>query len=287
MLRSFYESSVMAMGVIELTEETTRFISANTVADQFFGLTPGKLEGMTDKELRAPPEMTAAWIERFRECRSTGRPIRFEYAAACSTSPTWVAATLSPMCTPGSDRVLCSFIVEDITDRKRAEQGLRLAKELAEAACRASDRFLAVLSHELRTPLTPVLIAVSSLLKSKPTPSLLPTLEMIHRNIELEARLIDDLLDLSRFSRGQLRLDLEVIDIHEAIGRAIEICRNETSCGRPGSRDRAGRPAAPRHRRPRADDAGRLEPDPQCRQVHPGRRKAHHPHVKLARAAGL
>ena len=63
---------------------------------------------------------------------------------------------------------LCSFIVEDITDRKRTEADLLDAKELAEAASRAKDRFLAVLSHELRTPLTPVLIAVASLLESKP-----------------------------------------------------------------------------------------------------------------------
>ena len=108
------------------------------------------------------------------------------------------------------------------------EKELREAKELAEAACQAKDRFIAVLSHELRTPLTPVLYAVSSMLESSPNSELRPTLEMIHRNIELEARLIDDLLSLSRLSRGRMRLDLEIIDIHEAIRRAIEICRDET-----------------------------------------------------------
>src|SRR5262249_36447236 len=187
-----------------------------------------ELEGKTARELDASPEMMAVWIDRFRECRSSGRPIRFEYQASCDASPEWVTATLSPMGTPGSVPALCSFIVEDISDRKRAEADLREAKELAEAACQAKDRFLAVLSHELRTPLTPVLFAVSSLLESKRNEALLPTLEMIHRNIELEARLIDDLLDLSRLSRGQLRLDLEVVDVHEAVRQAIEICRDET-----------------------------------------------------------
>ena len=67
-----------------------------------------------------------------------------------------------------------------------------------------------------------------SLLESKPEAPLLPTLEMIRRNIELEARLIDDLLDLSRIVRGRLRLDLEVVDIHKLIRRAMEICRDET-----------------------------------------------------------
>ena len=59
-------------------------------------------------------------------------------------------------------------------------------------------------------------------------PSILPTLEMIRRNIELEARLIDDLLDLTRIVRGRLRLEYEVVDIHQAIRRSMEICRDET-----------------------------------------------------------
>ncbi len=84
-----------------------------------------------------------------------------------------------------------------------------------------------MLSHELRTPLTPVLIAVTSLLESKPEAALLHALEMIRRNIELEARLIDDLLDLSRIARGRLRLELEVVDIHKLIRRAMEVCRDE------------------------------------------------------------
>ena len=169
-LHSFYESSAMAMGVIEQTEDDTRFISANALTDKFFGVATGKLEGRSAKELRAPAEMMAIWIERFRECRSTGQPVRFEFQASCPSSPNWVAATLSPMNTSGSDRTLCSFIVEDITDRKRAEEDLRDAKELAEAACQAKDRFIAVLSHELRTPLTPVLYGVSSLLEANPAP---------------------------------------------------------------------------------------------------------------------
>jgi PAS domain S-box-containing protein len=228
LLRSFYDSSVMALGVIELTDDDTRFISTNALTDQFFGLTPGTLEGRSAKELRTPPEMTSLWIEKFRECRTTGLPVRFEYQAPCSTSPNWVAATLSPMRRVGSDRALCSFIVEDITERKRADAELREARDVAEAACRAKDRFLAVLSHELRTPLTPVLFGVSSMLESNPGPELRPTLEMIRRNIELEARLIDDLLDLSRFSRGRMRLEFETIDIHDTIRRAIEICNDET-----------------------------------------------------------
>jgi PAS domain S-box-containing protein len=228
LLRSFYDSSVMALGVIELTDDDTRFISANALTDRFFGLRPGHLEGRSARELNAPPEMMTFWIEKFRRCRATGRPVRFEYQAQCPSGPTWLSATLSPMRRVGPERVLCSFIVEDITERKRSEKELRQAKETAEAACQARDRFLAVLSHELRTPLTPVLFSVSSMLESDPPAEIRPALEMIRRNIELEARLIDDLLDLSRFSRGRMRLEYETVDIHETIQRAIEICSDET-----------------------------------------------------------
>jgi two-component system CheB/CheR fusion protein len=228
MIHGFYDSSAMAMGIIELTEDDTRFISANAITDRFFGLNPGELEGKSAKELGAPLDRLAIWIEGFRACRATGRPVRFEYQSVWPTSPKWVAATLAAIDLPGSDRALCSFIVEDIADRKRTEEELLESKELSEAASRAKDRFLAVLSHELRTPLTPVLIAVSSMLESNPDPALLSALEMIRRNVELEARLIDDLLDVSRIVGGRLRLDLEVVDIHQAIRRAGEICRDET-----------------------------------------------------------
>jgi PAS domain S-box-containing protein len=231
-IRSFYRSSAMAMGIVELTEDDTRFVSANALTERFFGLEPGQVEGKSAREIGVPPDRLELWLERFRECRDTGRPVRFEYQSVYPslwpTSPPWVAATLSLLGPSGPGRTLCSFIVEDVTERKRGEVALCEAKEAAEAANLAKDRFLAVLSHELRTPLTPVLIAISMLLEENLDPSLLPTLEMIRRNIELESRLIDDLLDLSRITRGSLRLDLEVVDIHEVIGRSLEICRDET-----------------------------------------------------------
>jgi PAS domain S-box-containing protein len=120
-----------------------------------------------------------------------------------------------------------SIIARDVTERRRVEEELRAAKEVAEAADRAKDHFLSVLSHELRTPLTPVLFSVSAMLENGADPSVRPTLEMIRRNIELESRLIDDLLDVSRIARGDLHLDLKPVDVHEVIRRAVEICQSE------------------------------------------------------------
>ncbi len=121
--------------------------------------------------------------------------------------------------------VLC---FRDVAERRRAEIELTASKESADAANRAKDQFLAVLSHELRKPLTPVLVAVTGMLEQKTNPELQPTLEMIRRNVAMESRLIDDLLDVSGIVRGGLRLHMEVVDVHAVIQEAVEMCHAET-----------------------------------------------------------
>jgi nitrogen-specific signal transduction histidine kinase/CheY-like chemotaxis protein len=129
-------------------------------------------------------------------------------------------------------------VLRDITEHKRAEQeraGMvreQAARAEAEAANRAKDRFLATLSHELRTPLTPVLATVTALLAESSTPIMNRTiLDMIRRNIVLEARLIDDLLDVSRIGRGKLHLKRESVDAHELVDQVLAICRDELTKG--------------------------------------------------------
>jgi len=118
------------------------------------------------------------------------------------------------------------FNLSDITSLKAVEAELRRAKLEAEAASSAKDRFLATLSHEMRTPLTPVLAALSELeAKGDLPPRLAPTVEMIRRNVELEARLIDDVLDLARVARGLLELDRRAFDLRQIVEHATSICR--------------------------------------------------------------
>ncbi len=92
----------------------------------------------------------------------------------------------------------------------------------------AKDQFLAMLSHELRTPLTPVL-ATALELENEPDvrPDVRESLQMIRRNVELEARLIDDLLDLTRIDRGKVQLNFEIVDAHTLLQNALEICQPE------------------------------------------------------------
>jgi HAMP domain-containing protein/signal transduction histidine kinase/CheY-like chemotaxis protein len=90
----------------------------------------------------------------------------------------------------------------------------------------AKDQFLAMLSHELRTPLTPVLASAMALESEQGLPeNIHESLHMIRRNVELEARLIDDLLDLTRISRGKVQLNFEVVDAHTLLQNALEICQ--------------------------------------------------------------
>jgi PAS domain S-box-containing protein len=138
-------------------------------------------------------------------------------------------------------------LVQDITQRREAEEALRhrgaqleaanksaeRAKAEAEKANQAKDHFLAVLSHELRTPLTPVL-AAAQLLQRRPGlgADAVGPLEIIQRNVQLQARLIDDLLDLTRIARGKLELKRKPIDICTVIERAVEIAKPDIDARR-------------------------------------------------------
>lgn len=116
----------------------------------------------------------------------------------------------------------------DITERRAAAEELARAKEAAEAANRAKDNFLAALSHELRTPLTPVLMAAEDLCGDPALPKTVhETLCMMRRNITLEARLIDDLLDLTRIARGKFALRLQRGGAHALMDLALEIVQED------------------------------------------------------------
>ena len=121
----------------------------------------------------------------------------------------------------------------EIAERKRTEEELAAAKAVAEQANRAKDHFLAVLSHELRTPLTPVVMGVSMLQdRSDLVPAVRETLEMIGRNVEMEARLIDDLLDVSRIARGKIELPKQRVEFCTVIERAVEVCKPDIEARR-------------------------------------------------------
>jgi PAS domain S-box-containing protein len=202
-------------------------LSWNRGAARIFGYAAEEVVGSPVATLFRPyrPEEISGLFEALRRGE---RVVQTETEWRCADGRGLdVSLAVSPIKDPEGRPFGVSIIARDVTERRRVEEELRAAKEAAEAADRAKDQFLSVLSHELRTPLTPVLFSVSAMLENGVEPSVRQTLEMIRRNIQLESRLIDDLLDISRIARGDLCLELKPVDVHEVIRRAVEICKAE------------------------------------------------------------
>ncbi|HYF21203.1 MAG TPA: ATP-binding protein [Ramlibacter sp.] len=112
----------------------------------------------------------------------------------------------------------------DLTARWQLEEAARAAREQAERASRVKDEFLAIVSHELRTPLSAI-VGWATLLQrtvADPPPMLGKGLAAIMRNAQLQSRLVDDLLDVTRIQSGRLRLELQPLDLTEVVAAAFE-----------------------------------------------------------------
>jgi CheY-like chemotaxis protein len=98
----------------------------------------------------------------------------------------------------------------------------KIARTSAEQHSQNKDDFIAVLSHELRTPLNAILMGLHLLLSKGGAPDTVKGLRMIERNAKAQARIISDILDVSRFNSGKLTLDRELIDAGSVVDCALE-----------------------------------------------------------------
>ena len=201
-----------------------RFLEINPAFERQTGLRDAV--GKRMRELAANHE--EHWFEIYGQVALTGQSVRFINEAKALNR--WYDVSAYRVGGEGSRKVAILF--NDITERKRVENDLKSAsisaehaKAAAEDANRAKDHFLAVLSHELRTPLAPVVVSVSMLLQDpRLDPDTRDNLEMIRRNVELETRLIDDLLDVTRIERGKVELDRQPVELATILRRAAEVC---------------------------------------------------------------
>jgi two-component system CheB/CheR fusion protein len=230
--RALRETNALLSAVIDGTSDAVfvkdaagRYVMLNRAGAAIVGRAMDQVLGRDDRDL-----FDAATAERImaadRQIMATGVSSTIEHDYAPLGGPPITLQTSKGPYRDGAGNVVGVLgIARDVTRRKRAEDSLKEAKEQAEAASRAKDKFMAVLSHELRSPLAPVLALASAWERDATVPAeLRDDLAVIRRNVELEVRLIDDLLDMTRIARGKLRLAAEPVDAQALLRHAARTC---------------------------------------------------------------
>jgi PAS domain S-box-containing protein len=200
----------------------------NKGAERIFGYKPEEIIGKSVTELM-PPALRKEEPEILARIRVGERIDHYETVRVSKDGRLVdISLTVSPIINSEGRIVGASKIARDITEKKRWEAEIKRAHDEAEQANHAKDEFLATLSHELRTPLNPVMLLASEFAADHDLPPGVRTnFDIIRRNVELEARLIDDLLDLTRVRTGKLKIEKSDVNIHAVLSDTISIVQKE------------------------------------------------------------
>ncbi|MEI8233240.1 MAG: ATP-binding protein [Verrucomicrobiota bacterium] len=220
--RTLFEEITDGIVVVDL--ESKHIYLANHAFSQMLGIPVEELRGLHVSALH-PPEAMLRVVEKFEELECGLSTLASDLPVLRRDGSVFYADISASSVDLEAKRYVIG-VFRDITPHKHVEEDLKNAKEAAETANRAKDQFIAVLSHELRTPLTPSLATVTALQETLGDPAR-KDLEIVRRNLELESKLIDDLLDVTRISRGKIDLHFERTDLHESVRNAVGICRAE------------------------------------------------------------
>ena len=218
-----------------------RILMVNAAYLRAIGREERDVIGRTSLDLSADPEAARVKVEHDRTVIASGRSITVEEVFAGAAGPHTYLTTKSPLRDEQGRIVGLVAFATDITDRKRAERELEILvdteqrlREEAERANRGKDEFLAIVSHELRSPLNALRGWAHLLASTRPLePGLVErATQAIRRNVEHQARLIDDILDTSRSMSGRLTLEQNPVNLVEVVHAAIEIARPAASAKR-------------------------------------------------------
>ena len=140
-LRSFYESAPLMMGVVEVLADNSDIIHIydNPATDRFFGRPRGSTGGQSALKMGAPGEAVRTWVENYRRAEREGRPVEFEYWHQRKSDAVWLSVVVAKIGLADSGRVRFSYVVADITERKRAEDALRASEEQLRLAILGAD----------------------------------------------------------------------------------------------------------------------------------------------------
>jgi two-component system CheB/CheR fusion protein len=225
------------------TDMERRVTSWNSGAERILGYAEAEIVGQSADIIFTPEDRAAGACEREAQTAlAEGRANDERWHIRKDGIRFWGSGVMTAMHGPAGEALGFVKVLRDQTEAKRAQEALsqsqaeleaalraaEAARQEAEAANRTKDLFLATLSHELRTPLTPIALAVDGLLRRADLPPRFKeALEMISRNVQIEATLVADLLDVTRISRGKLELACSRLDVHEAVRQAVEVVEAE------------------------------------------------------------
>jgi PAS domain S-box-containing protein len=236
-----------ALDCIITIDEDSRIVEFNPASESTFGYCRADVLGAQMPELIMPERYRDAHYVGLARYLETGfGPVlgtRMEVGALHADGSEF-PIELSIVPHRSGTPTLFTAYLRDITDRKQAEEDLRTAmrreQERAEQlreADRRKDEFLAMLAHELRNPLA----AVANSLQISRTPgiegeALRWSQDVMERQVSQLTRLIDDLLDVSRITRGKITLRKEIVSLDELVGRAADAARPQFDAKRQSLR---------------------------------------------------
>ncbi|WAK03414.1 PAS domain S-box protein [Methylobacter sp. YRD-M1] len=211
-----------APSMIFVKDKEGRFILGNKSLAHCYGTDPEGLIGLTDADFNFDADEVAHFRQDDLDVIRNREPkIIPEEKVTCRNGDVvhWYSTVKIPLFEDDNSCNKLLGVASDITERKRAEEALRLAD-------RRKDEFLAMLAHELRNPLAPIRNAVQLLKMLEPTdPKLAWSRNVIDRQVTHMARLLDDLLDVARIMQGKIRLNMERFELTEILNNAIETSR--------------------------------------------------------------
>jgi two-component system, cell cycle sensor histidine kinase and response regulator CckA len=147
LLSNFFDNAPMMMGIVELVDDEILHISNNAATAKFFNLSPAIMGNRLVKDMDVLQKCVRDWVDYYHRAEHNHSPVTFEYPYEISNGMKWLKATVSAIANNSSPRTRFAYIVEDITDRKQAEEGLRWKEALLRSMTGVSPLAFYVVDH--------------------------------------------------------------------------------------------------------------------------------------------